>query len=114
MERRQHPSYDRETVRFLIAMAAWLVVTAGIALLGSWLQAEELHAVAGGVFLAGVGYALAHGRRINACPCPACGRPLSREPDSTEFVCPGCRVVWWTRSFGSSLWDWGRRTTRGT
>jgi hypothetical protein len=109
MERRLHPSYDRDAVRSLLLAIAWLAVTTGVVALGSWAGARWLQVAGMGIFLAGFGYGIANGRHINARACPGCARPLFRPRDATEFICDACQVVWWTRSFGTSVWDWGRR-----
>ena len=99
MNRRPHPSHDRTT---------WCQILAGLAvalvsLLGGWAASEE---GAGGwlvwLGLAGlvVGFAVVFATPVNRTSCPSCGASLSRAPDTTEFSCPGCNVVWVTRSFG--------------
>lgn len=40
---------------------------------------------------------------VNICRCPTCNMVLRRRPDTSEFTCDYCRVVWATRGFGFSL-----------
>ncbi|MDY3561294.1 hypothetical protein R5W23_002571 [Gemmata sp. JC673] len=104
MERRPHPDYDRTTARRVLAGAA----VVGLALLGGG-AAHALGAGAWAVWLGGVGFlagcAVIVRAPLNRAPCPACGRPLAREPDATVFPCRPCGVWWATRSYGADFRD---------
>jgi hypothetical protein len=68
----------------------------------NWLHAFGICAV-----LSAFAILLVKGRWINRCACPGCGAWLRRPPDATDFICPACQVIWWTRARGESFWDWG-------
>jgi hypothetical protein len=74
-------------------------LTAGVIGVQAWLGIKSLWGPLPG-FVVLLGLCLVWGRRINSCGCPSCGRTLRRPPDTTEFPCEDCRVVWWTRGFG--------------
>jgi hypothetical protein len=105
MERRRHPTHDREQLRQIAIVLLVVVVALGIAALGARLQSEWLKVVAIVVFFAGMGFLLVKARWQNVTPCPECQLTLRRAPDSTEFTCTNCQIVWWTRCYGSSVWD---------
>ena len=108
MRRKWHRRHDREILRSLFVTAAFLLTAAVGVFFGTWQPVYWLIGVAAAVFLFGLWYGLRHGRRMNACGCPGCGRSLSREPDTTEFFCEKCSIIWWTTFYGSSIVSWGR------
>ncbi|HJZ56504.1 MAG TPA: hypothetical protein VKE74_16180 [Gemmataceae bacterium] len=103
MERRAHPSHDRVTFRRTMTCFA----AAMLSMLGYGVAVEA----GAGVWswLGVVGFVAASARMVltpvNRCPCPTCGAGLSRPPDTTEFVCHHCGVVWMTRGFGGTNWE---------
>jgi hypothetical protein len=100
VERRLHPRHDREWLGRMAVLIVVLALSAGLAGVQAWLGRSSPWGVVPGL-LVFLGLALIWGPRINSCPCPSCGQQLRRPPDTTDFVCEGCRVVWWTRGFGS-------------
>jgi predicted RNA-binding Zn-ribbon protein involved in translation (DUF1610 family) len=102
MDKRPHPNYDRVTWRrpivgmtaaLLFAFCWWAAESAGA---GDWVKWPG----AAGM-LAGFGIVVSTG--VNHFPCPACRRPLSREPNTTEFQCQQCGISWVSRSFGKNF-----------
>ena len=104
MERRRHPTYDRKALRPILLMASSILVSCGIAFLSWWWQVAWLSAVVLVPFLVLMGLGFKDWG-VNSCPCPGCSSMLHRVPNTTEFVCPNCQVVWWTRTSGESIWD---------
>ena len=105
MDRRPHPDHDRRLNR---RMAAGLVVVAlawGLPL-GLYFLAGREDQWVWGVALGCMALAVAVMTTfpINRTRCPTCGRRLTRQKDSAEFVCERCRVVWTTRSYGGTIW----------
>src|SRR4051794_28610472 len=102
MERRPHPSYDCVSIRqtaagcgraMLSILLAWAAVAVGA-------EAWVWHVGGAGFLAAAVWLVLTP---VNRCRCPACGDPLSRPSDTTEFPCRRCGVVWVTRVYGESI-----------
>jgi hypothetical protein len=101
IERRPHPTHDRVTNRRFFAWALVAIlcglgfVTADSAGAGVW------------TFIGVIGFlaALVMVLRtpINRCHCPICEEPLRRPPDTIEFRCPTCAIVWTTTGYGWSI-----------
>jgi hypothetical protein len=105
LERQKHPTYDRETAIFMAVSVFVMLVIAGIGFLSHWLDAKWLKYVAIGMLPVGVCVVMIKARHTNVRACPNCSRLMRRPPDTTEFTCMKCRTIWWTHSFGSSVWD---------
>jgi hypothetical protein len=102
IERRAHPTYDRDIIRHCLTgsliSAASISVAALNVILGGWV----IYAGFVGMLC---GFAFLISKPINACLCPACGTELTREPMSDEFVCASCCIAWTTRGRGESIRD---------
>jgi hypothetical protein len=99
MQRHLHPTYDREWLLRMAAMAGALALSLGFGAVGTWLGGMSVWGVALG-FVIFLGLAWRWGPGINSCVCPSCWRRLRRPSDTTDFVCEDCRTVWWTRGTG--------------
>jgi hypothetical protein len=101
MERRKHPTYDREICRHvfmgILIMSAISLLALEVAL-GNWITWIGIIGFLGGV-------AVIVSKPINACACPTCRRRLTRDAYSIEFVCVSCHIAWTTRGFGQSVSD---------
>ena len=104
MERRPHPNHDRTTLRraltgFAISLLAFLGgVIARECGAGEWIKWPVL----AGVF---AGFVYIFRIPVNRCACPACGAPLVRLPEGTEFTCTQCAIIWVTRSWGRNVFE---------
>lgn len=99
--RHVHPTYDRSMFRRMIVgfvMMSSIAIPVLSTAVGEW---AKLAALVG--FVLGVVFLVS--KKINTCPCPACGRWLTREPHSAEFDCISCSITWTTRWRGQSIWD---------
>lgn len=108
MERRHHSTYDRDFWRSFLALIPALLL-GGACALAHWLGhgVEWLVATTICTMAASFGYILlVEARWINRCICPGCRAVLRRPPNTREFICADCRVIWWTHAWGSSFWDW--------
>ncbi len=96
MERRPHPNHDWKTLRTAAPLV--LIAWGGV---GFWaLQLGWLAYIGVGVFLAATALlVIVAVRGSNQCKCPDCGLVLVRDPNTTEFRCEQCRVVWYTQTW---------------
>ena len=105
MERRPHPTHDRTALIGVGRIAGLFLLSFGVTALGLHLKVTWLQALGFVSAFVAVLFPYPRSWRINWCLCPSCGQWLRRGPDTTEFVCGRCQVVWWTRCFGYGPWD---------
>jgi nitrate reductase NapE component len=103
MERRCHPTHDRHTIRQLTFVAVSLLSIFGLALVEHYLEVNWVFYLIIGLFTATL---LEVSRfKINTTTCPLCEAKLRRPPDTTEFACEPCQIIWNTKSFGYSAFE---------
>jgi hypothetical protein len=105
MERRPRPNYDRVTFRRAIRgfAVSFLSIAMGgvLKLSGAWAD-WIMWPMTAGMF---AGFLLIGRIPINRCNCPTCGEPLKRPPETTEFPCERCGILWVTQSWGFNAFE---------